>query len=79
MNDPVHHPTHYTSHPSGIEVIEITRHENFCIGNALKYILRHKMKGKPQEDLQKAIWYLNKELESYAPEHQETDQGNHHV
>ena len=40
MNDPVNHPRHYTSHPSGIEVIQITEHMNFCLGNAVKYILR---------------------------------------
>lgn len=61
--DPVNHPAHYTSHPSGIETIEITKHEDFLTGNALKYILRHKLKGKPVEDLKKAIWYLEKRIE----------------
>lgn len=40
MSDPVDHPEHYTSHPSGIECIEITKHMNFCLGNAMKYIFR---------------------------------------
>lgn len=62
MNDVVNHPKHYTSHPSGIEVIEITRHMNFCLGNAIKYILRCDLKGKPIEDLEKAIFYLNDEI-----------------
>jgi Protein of unknwon function (DUF3310) len=62
MNDPVHHPNHYTSHPSGIEVIQITEHMNFCMGSAIKYILRADYKGKDIEDLEKAIWYLRREI-----------------
>ena len=37
-NDPVNHPKHYTSHPSGIECIQVTEHMNFCLGSATKYI-----------------------------------------
>ena len=37
-NDQVNHPKHYTSDPSGIECIDITRHRNFNIGNAIKYL-----------------------------------------
>jgi len=62
MIDAVNHPKHYCSHPSGVEVIEITRHMNFCLGNAIKYILRCDLKGKPIEDLEKAIFYLNDEI-----------------
>jgi hypothetical protein len=58
----VNHPKHYTSHPSGVETIEITEHMNFCLGNAIKYILRAPYKGKEVEDLKKAVWYLNREL-----------------
>ena len=50
MSDMVNHPRHYTSHPSGIEVIEITEHMNFCLGNAIKYIMRSELKGKQIED-----------------------------
>ena len=32
--DSVNHPGHYTSHPSGVECIQVTEHMNFCIGNA---------------------------------------------
>ncbi len=64
-DDPVSHPSHYTSHPSGIECIDISKFHSFCIGNAIKYIWRHKDKGRPAEDLRKAIWYLQKELEFY--------------
>lgn len=58
----VNHPPHYTSHPSGIETIQITEHMNFCLGNALKYILRSELKGKKIEDLEKAVWYINREI-----------------
>ena len=60
--DMVNHPVHYTSHPSGIETIEITEHMNFCLGNVLKYILRADLKGKRIEDLKKAAWYLDREI-----------------
>ena len=62
-HDPVNHPTHYTSHPSGIECIQITEHMTFNLGNAVKYIWRCGEKGKPIEDLQKAVWYLQREIE----------------
>ena len=64
MNDPVNHPKHYTSDPSGIECIEITRHRNFNIGNAIKYLWRAGLKDSESEiqDLQKAIWYINDEI-----------------
>lgn len=43
-NDPVNNPKHYTSHKSGIECIEITRHMTFNIGNAIKYLWRNGQK-----------------------------------
>lgn len=61
-NDPVNHPKHYTSHPSGVECITVTRHMNFNIGNAVKYLWRADEKGAPLEDLHKAIWYINDEI-----------------
>ena len=61
-NDPVNHPSHYTSHPSGVECIQITEHMGFCLGNALKYIWRAGLKDDPVEDIEKAMWYLAKEL-----------------
>ena len=63
VSDPVNHPNHYTSHPSGVEVIQITEHMNFCLGNAIKYILRAEHKGRQIEDLKKAAWYINREIE----------------
>jgi len=63
MNDPVNHPKHYTSHPSGVECIQITRHMGFNLGNAIKYIWRADEKGKRIEDLEKAVWYLTDEIQ----------------
>ena len=63
MHDPVNHPQHYTSHPSGIEVIQITEHMNFCLSNAVKYILRADLKGNAIQDLQKARWYIDREIQ----------------
>lgn len=63
MTDPVNHPPHYTEHPSGVECIQITEHMNFCLGNAVKYIWRAGRKDDGLQDLEKAVWYLNRELE----------------
>jgi hypothetical protein len=61
-NDPVNHPLHYTDHPSGIECIQITEHMGFNLGNALKYIWRCDLKQDAIEDLEKAKWYIDREL-----------------
>ena len=58
----VDHPTHYTSHPSGVECITITEHMNFCLGNAVKYLWRAGLKQDALEDLKKARWYLDREI-----------------
>jgi len=66
-NDPIAHPSHYTSHPSGVECITITEHMNFNVGNAVKYLWRAGLKGdvyeKRIEDLKKAAWYVQREIE----------------
>ncbi len=62
LHDPVNHPTHYTSHPSGVECITITRHMNFNLGNVVKYIWRVDEKELPIQDLKKAEWYLKDEI-----------------
>jgi len=59
--DPIN-PSHYRRHPSGVECIEITRHLNFNVGNAIKYIWRYADKGDPVENLKKAQWYLDDEI-----------------
>jgi hypothetical protein len=63
MHDPVTKPKHYTIHPSGVECIEVTQHMNFCIGNAIKYLWRCDDKNAPIQDLHKAVWYIQKEIE----------------
>lgn len=65
--DPVNHPPHYTSHPSGIECIQITEHMGFNLGNALKYIWRADLKHDALEDLKKARWYLDREIAKRQP------------
>lgn len=60
--DPVNHPPHYKAHPSGIECIQITEHMDFLKGNAIKYIWRAGSKGSEIEDLEKAIWYLERRI-----------------
>lgn len=68
--DMVNHPQHYTSDPSGVECIEITRHRNFNVGNAFKYLWRAGLKDDPSkdklqkqvEDLRKAVFYINDEI-----------------
>ena len=57
--DNVNHPSHYVSHPSGVETINITREFEFALGNAWKYLMRFRYKGKPKEDIEKAVWYMN--------------------
>jgi len=63
IEDLVNHPPHYTDHPSGIECIQITEHMGFCLGNAVKYIWRAGLKKDKLEDLKKAVWYINREIE----------------
>lgn len=62
-HDPVNRPRHYTSHPSGVECIQITEHMGFNLGNAMKYIWRADEKGNALEDLEKAEWYIRREIE----------------
>ncbi|SMP32063.1 DUF3310 domain-containing protein [Shimia sagamensis] len=62
MSDPVNHPAHYASHPSGVECIDIVEHMNFSLGNAVKYIWRAGLKGDDIEDLEKAEFYIKREL-----------------
>ena len=69
--DNVNSPSHYTSHPSGIECIQITEHYGFSIGNAIKYLWRAGLKQdadktslvKEIEDCEKAIWYIKRHIE----------------
>lgn len=68
MTDNVHHPQHYDG---PFECIELAEQYNFCLGNAIKYVWRHMDKGKPFEDLSKALWYIQREIDrtdcEYSP------------
>ncbi len=70
INDPVSHPSHYTY--GNIEVIQAIDDWNlgFCLGNAVKYIARAgKKEGNSfQQDLEKAIWYINHEIDKHKGE-----------
>lgn len=69
-NDPVNHPVGYTTHPSGIECIEVTRHMGFNIGNAIKYMWRCGIKPDADaiQDLEKARWYIDDEIKRLKAE-----------
>ena len=68
--DRVNAPSHYTSHPSGVECIDITEHYDFCVGNAIKCLWRAGLKAeagltasaKEIEDLRKAAYYINRKI-----------------
>lgn len=57
MADNVNHPAHYEAGP--FECVELTRLYPFMGGNAIKYVYRHRLKGREVEDLRKALWYLD--------------------
>ena len=64
--DVVNKPPHYTEHPSGIECIQVTEHMGFNLGNAIKYIWRCDLKQDAIEDLKKAKWYIDREIDRRA-------------
>ena len=63
-SDMVNHPAHYNKHPRGIEVIDFVEHMDFCTGNAIKYLCRAEHKGNELEDLRKAIWYIQRKIDT---------------
>ena len=73
MGDMVNEPPHYRWLPMNIEAIDITELFNFNLGNALKYILRSKHKGREIEDLKKAQWYIAREIKRIEKEMQEVN------
>lgn len=76
MADSVNHPKHYNSHPAKcvcgkpIECIEIVRHMGFNLGNVVKYVWRAGLKDSSGDiqDLEKAAWYLNDEIQKRKAE-----------
>lgn len=72
----VNHPAHYNQDPSGVECIDIVRHRNFNVGNAIKYLWRNGLKtdvygdskSKQINDLEKAIFYIKDEIQRLKDE-----------
>lgn len=69
MTDLVNHPPHYTNSnakcskcSAAIECIDVTEHMGFNLGNVVKYLWRADLKGTPVRDLEKARWYLTREI-----------------
>jgi hypothetical protein len=65
VNDPVNNPAHYTV--GGIDTIDFIEAKglSYHLGNAIKYISRSYHKGSRRQDLEKAIWYINRELSRF--------------
>jgi hypothetical protein len=65
VSDPVDHPDHYGGAGNLYEAIKVIDAHglSFCLGNAVKYILRAGKKDDAVEDLRKAAWYINHEIE----------------
>ena len=62
MPDQINHPPHYTSHPSGVECIQVAEHMSYSLGCVIKYLWRADLKSDAIEDLKKARWYLDREI-----------------
>ncbi len=83
MQSNVDHPKHYTSHPSGVECIEIARYYPFSIGSAIKYLWRAGLKKdaelsdkeKEIEDLEKARWFINDRINELKHEISKSEGG----
>lgn len=71
----VHHPKHYNLNPSGVEAIDVIEHMTFNVGTAIKYLWRCGLKdGEPQlRDLEKASWYIAREISRIKVEHAQAD------
>ena len=64
----VDHPKYYENGP--FECILLAEQYSFNVGNCLQYVWRHKDKGHPKEDLEKALWYAKQAIareEAFAP------------
>lgn len=74
MDDQINHPKHYTQHPSGVECIDVIEHMTFNIGAAVKYLWRQGLKegNSSVQDLKKAVWYINREIDRIESENVKT-------
>ena len=70
MEEQVNHPSHYNRGIEPIDIIECWR-LNFSLGNVIKYVLRAPYKGREIEDLEKARWYIDREIERLKKEFEE--------
>lgn len=59
--DPVQRPEHYNRHPSGVQPIDLAEHLTYNFGSALKYCWRRDLKGATRQDLEKALWFLQRQ------------------
>lgn len=66
MSEAVNHPAHYGGGDNPYEAIKVIEAWSlgFCLGNTVKYISRAGKKGSRLEDLEKAAWYLQREIEN---------------
>ena len=64
----VDHPKHYNANPSGVECITVVEHMTFNVGNAIKYLWRAGLKGAAIVDLEKARWYIDREIQRLKKE-----------
>lgn len=67
----INHPSHYNQ-ISGIECIDVAENFNFNVGNAIKYLWRAGLKGDEIEDLEKAAWYCQREIDRLKKLDQQT-------
>ena len=73
----ISNPSWYTTHPSGIECIDVVEHMSFNLGNAIKYLWRSGLKTEDYEkDLRKAIWYIEREIVRLSAKKQEVWEGD---
>jgi hypothetical protein len=66
MSESINHPAQYGGEDNPYEAIKVVEAWSlgFCLGNVVKYVSRAGKKGDPLEDLKKARWYLNREIEN---------------
>lgn len=63
MNDLINKPNHYNWHPSKVQCVAISEHFDANISKAIDYLWRYKHKGTPIEDLKKAAWFIQREID----------------
>jgi iron-sulfur cluster repair protein YtfE (RIC family) len=75
----VNHPSHYGGKDNTYEAIKVIEawDLDFCLGNVVKYLSRAgKKSDKKVEDLEKALWYLSREIENLKKKNKQDPQDN---